>query len=74
VQRRGTLTGVAPTKKAVHLFANQILIADRWTWRDVPADYYAVHGDLYDVASFVAILEHDGSEGFDVQVVARPRA
>jgi hypothetical protein len=71
--RCGTLTNVAPRKKPVHLFANQILIADRWTHRAAPAEYYAVRGDLYDVTSYLAILEQDGSDGFDVQVVIRPR-
>jgi hypothetical protein len=70
----GTLTSVAVRKKPVHLFANQILIADRWTQRDKPAEYYAVEGDLYDVASYVEILEQDGSDGFNVQLVVRPRA
>jgi len=70
----GTLTSVAPRKKPVHLFADQILIADRWTQREIPAAYYAVEGDLYDVTSYVEILEQDGSDGFNVQVVVRPRA
>jgi hypothetical protein len=56
------------------LFANQILIADRWTQRETPAEYYAVNGDLYDVTSYAEIREVDGSDGFDVQVVVRPRA
>ena len=60
-------------KQPVHLFANQVLIADRWTGRDAPAAYYAVDGDLYDVTSYASVLEPDGSAGFDVQVVMRPR-
>jgi hypothetical protein len=61
-------------KKPVHLFADQVLIADRWTQRDAPAEYYSVAGDLYDVTSYVTIRENDGSDGFDVQVAIRPRS
>jgi hypothetical protein len=55
----------------VHLYARHVLIADRWTDRHRPAEYYVVGGDVYDVSSFEAILEADGSDAFDVQVVAR---
>jgi hypothetical protein len=63
---------VNPRKKAVHLYAGQALIADRWTERHQPAEYYVVGAAVYDVTSFEAILEADGSLGFNVQVVARP--
>jgi hypothetical protein len=66
-----TLVVVRPRKKSVHLYARHVLIADRWTDRHRPAEYYVVGGDVYDVASFEAILEADGSDGFNVQVVAR---
>jgi hypothetical protein len=62
---------VSPRKKAVHLYARHVLIADRWTDRHRPAEYYVVAGDVYDVASFEEVLEADGSDGFNVQVVAR---
>jgi hypothetical protein len=62
---------VSPRKKAVHLYASHALIADRWTDRHRPSEYYVVDGDVYDVSSFEAILEADGSDAFDVQVVAR---
>jgi hypothetical protein len=62
---------VSLRKKAVHLYAGHVLIADRWTDRHRPAEYYVVDGDVYDVTSFEAILEADGSDAFDVQVVAR---
>lgn len=65
---------MAASKKGIHLIAEHVVIADRWTQRDTPADYYAVHGDLYDVTSYQAIHEPDGSAGFDVQVTIRPRA
>ena len=55
----------------MHLYASHVLIADRWTDRHRPAEYYVVDGDVYDVTSFEAILEADGSDAFDVQVVAR---
>lgn len=66
-----TLIVVSPPKKSVHLYARHVLIANRWTDRHRPAEYYVVGGDVYDVTSFEAILEADGSDGFDVQVVAR---
>jgi hypothetical protein len=65
------LTVVSPRKKAVHLYSRRVLIADRWTDRHRPAEYYVVSGTVYDVTSFEAILEADGSDGFDVEVIAR---
>jgi hypothetical protein len=55
----------------VHLYARDLLIAERWTDRHRPAEYYVVGGAVYDVSSFEAILEADGSNGFNVQVAAR---
>ena len=65
------LAVVSPRRKAVHLFAGGVLIAERWTDRDRPAEYYVIDGDVYDVTGFDAIREANGSDGFNVQLVAR---
>jgi hypothetical protein len=55
----------------VRLFAEEVLIATRWTERGRPERYYAVDGSVYDVSNFLAVRETDGSQGFDVTLVAR---
>ena len=55
----------------MHLFADHLLIATRWTDRHRPADYYVVAGITYDVISFRTNAEQDGDDGFTAQVTAR---
>ena len=55
----------------MHLYARHVLIADRSTDRHRPAEYYVVDGAVYDVTSFVAVVEADGSDGFHVEVIPR---
>lgn len=57
----------SPHKRAVNLFVNGELIAERWTHRHAPADYYVVDGTIYDVLSFTP----DATGGFDVVVARR---
>lgn len=58
-------------KRGVHLFLGEVLLANRWTQRGRPAEWYEVAGVVYDVRSFVDVLDPDGSAGFDVQVSRR---
>jgi hypothetical protein len=62
---------VASRKKHVHLFSGHTLIATRWTDRHRPAEYYVVSGNTYDVMSFEAIIEADGNDGFNAEVIRR---
>jgi hypothetical protein len=62
---------MASRKKRVHLFAGQTLIATRWTDRHRPAEYYVVATQTYDVTSFRATVDGDGTDGFDAQVTVR---
>ncbi len=63
---------MASRKKHVHLFNGHTLIATRWTDRRRPAEYYVVAGNTYDVVSFEAIIEADGNDGFNAEVIPRP--
>jgi hypothetical protein len=69
--RRGTLSDVASQKKRVHLFAGHTFIATRSTDRHRPAEYYVEAWHTYDVDSFQAIVDADGTDAFTAQVTLR---
>jgi len=56
-------------RRGVHLFRGDILVGHRTTTESSPDEYYEVEGVTY-VATVVRgpFLEHDGGEGWDVQV------
>jgi hypothetical protein len=62
---------VAESKKGVHLLLDDVLIGNRWTQRQTPAQWYEVGGIVYDVVSFLNVIEPDGSAGFNAQVQIR---
>lgn len=62
----------SPLKRPVHLFLGEVLLANRWTHRERPSDYYVVDGDTYDVVSYRKVTEPNGSSGFAAQLAARP--
>jgi hypothetical protein len=62
-----------PTRRGVHLFHDSILIAHLTTENRSPDTSYLVDGVSYRVVSFTGpYLEHDGGEGWDVQVTPSP--
>lgn len=58
-------------KKRVHLFEGESLLASRFTDQHRPSEYYVVNDRIYDVMSFLTIIESDGPAGFTAQVQSR---
>jgi hypothetical protein len=55
----------------VQLFEGDSLLASRFTGQHRPSEYYVVNERIHDVMSFLAIIELDGSAGFEAQVQPR---
>jgi hypothetical protein len=62
---------VSSREKCVQLFEGDSLLASRFTDEHRPSEYYVVNERIYDVTSFLAIIESDGSAGFEAQVQPR---
>lgn len=60
------------TVRRVHLFRGNFLLANLTTRAGMPEQIYEVDGVLYEVTSVSPLrLEHDISQGWDVQVTPR---
>ncbi len=54
--------------RGVHLFENNVLLANLTTTATSPEDVYEIDGISYHVTSYLTITEPGGRRGFDVQV------
>jgi hypothetical protein len=62
-----------PQARGVHLFRDNILIANMMTTALTPEESYVIDGVTYAVTSYRGpYLQHNGHEGWDVQVGGCP--
>jgi hypothetical protein len=58
-----------PAPRSVHLFQDNALIGSLDTTDPAAAEEYELNGVRYRVISSIPIIESDGTQGFDAQVL-----